>query len=346
LPEGDRGEPMGVTLKEIAERAGVTASIASRVLNNRPDVRVADETRARIVAAAQELGYRPDPYAQVLQSGKSSTIILVAPHSYYLMNARRIARVQQALHATGQPVLTADLTSFGEAPETVDFLLFTRPTAVVWLSPDWDDHDFGEACAELHDRDTYVLAVDYQRALAPEVPCDAVTVDRAHGCQVAVSHLVDCVGDKVALIGGQSGGRYEGYRRALAEHGIEREIVGWLSGEEPPHEAHQVARKLLREHPEIRGIFCHSDLNAIGVVSAVRESGRRIPEDVAIVGFDNEPWTEFHDPPLTTIAHPLDQLCALSMSVLRSRLDGNTDPWCRIVLHPSLVVRASTVRAG
>ncbi len=333
---------MGVTLREIAERAGVTASIASRVLNNRPDVRVADETRARIVSVAQELGYHPDPYAQVLQSGKSSTIILVAPHSYYLMNARRIARMQRALHATGRPVLTADLTSFGEPSATVDFLLFTRPTAVVWLSAEWDDGDFREACAELHERDTYVLSVDHQRPLPPDVPCDAVTVDRAHGCQLAVSHLIDCVGDNVALIAGEGGGRYEGYRRALAEHGIEREIVGRLSGEEPPHEARRVALELLREHPEIDGIFCHSDLNAIGVVSAVRELGLCIPEDIAIVGFDNEPWTEFQDPPLTTVSHPIEQLCSLSMSVLRGRLDGNTEPWCRIVLHPGLVVRAST----
>jgi len=333
---------VGVTLREIAERAGVTASIASRVLNNRPDVRVADETRVRIVAVAQELGYRPDPYAQVLQSGKSSTIILVAPHSHYLMNARKIARLQRALHSAGRPALSADLTTLGDPQEIVEFLLFTRPSAVVWLSAEWDDGDFREACAELHERDTYVLSVDHQRPLPPDVPCDAVTVDRAHGCKVAVSHLIDCVGEAVALIGGDVGGRGEGYRRALAEHGIEREIIRRPGGAEPPHGAHQVARKLLCEHPEVRGIFCHSDLDAIGVVRAAGELGLRIPEDVAIAGFDNEPWTEFHDPPLTTVAHPIEQLCSLSMSVLRSRLGGNTEPWCRIGLHPGLVVRAST----
>lgn len=67
---------------------------------------------------------------------------------------------------------------------------------------------------------------------------------------------------------------------------------------------------------------------------------------MAVCGFDNEPWTEFHEPPLTTVAHPVEQLCSLSMSVLRSRLEGNTEPWCRIVLHPGLVVRASTAGAA
>jgi len=334
---------MVVTLKEIAERAGVTASIASRVLNNKADVRVSGETRARILASAEEFGYRPNPYAQVLQSGKSSTIIVVAPHSHYLMNARRTARMQYELHSTGRPVLTADLTSLGEPQATVDFLLFTRPHAVVWLSPDWEDAEFAAACEELQAHDTYVLAVDYTRQLPADVQCDAVIVDRAYGCYLAVSQLIDCVGEDVALIGRHAGGRLEGYRRAFAERGIDREIVVPQGTGEPPRGARDAARKLLREHPEVRGIFCHSDLTAIGVVSAVRETGRRIPEDIAIAGFDNEPWTEFHTPPLTTVAHPIDELCSLSMSVLRDRLEGNTDPQCRIVLHPGLVVRASTI---
>ena len=337
---------MGVTLKEIGERAGVTASIASRVLNNKADVRVSAETRARILEAADELGYRPDPYAQVLQSGKSSTIILVAPQSHYLMNARKISAVRRALHATGRPVLTADPTEYGRVEDTVDFLLFTRPTAVVWLSPSWSDQEFAEACLTLQARDTYLLAVDYSRPMPEDVPCDAVTVDRAYGCRLAVSHLLECVGEEVALIGRPDGGRVEGYRQALAERGLGREIIEWIADGESPRPAFDAARRLLRAHPEVGGIFCHSDLEAIGVISAARELGRHVPEDLAIAGFDNEPWTEFHDPPLTTVAHPVEQLCSLSMSLLQGRLDGHTGAWARIALHPELIVRASTTGTG
>lgn len=333
---------MRVTLKEIGERAGVTASIASRVLNNKGDVRVSAETRARIIETAHELGYRPDPYAQVLQSGKSSTIILVAPQSHYLMNARKISAVRRALHATGRPVLTADPTEYGRVEDTVDFLLFTRPTAVVWLSPSWSDREFAEACRTLQARDTYLLAVDYSRPVPADVPCDAVTVDRAYGCSLAVSHLIDCVGEEVALIGRPDGGRVEGYRQALAERRIGREIIEWIADGESPRPAFEAAQRLLRAHPQVRGILCHSDLEAIGVVSAARELGRRVPEDLAIAGFDNEPWTEFHAPPLTTVAHPVEQLCSLCMSILQGRLEGSAKPWTRISVHPELLIRAST----
>ncbi len=288
------------------------------------------------------MGYRPDPYAQVLQSGKSSTIILVAPHAFYLTGARKTSLLQRALHSTGHPVLCADVTTFGDPQEIVQFLLFTRPRAVVWLSAEWDDGDFREACAQLHERDTYVLAVDHQRPPPPDVPCDAITVDRAHGCRLAVSHLIDCVGENVALVASDAGGRVEGYRAALAERGIDREIIASLSQEEPPRGARRATLKLLREHPEIDGIFCHSDLNAVGVLYALQELGLRVPEDVAVAGFDNEPWTQFYRPPLTTVSHPIEQLCSLTMSVLRHRLDANTEPWCRVELHPGLVVRAST----
>jgi|LSQX01.2.fsa_nt_gb DNA-binding LacI/PurR family transcriptional regulator len=335
---------MGVRLSEVAERAGVTASIASRVLNNKSDVRVAEETRARILAVADELGYRPDPYAQVLQSGKSSTIILVSPQSFYLMNARRVTRLHGALHSIERPILAADLSAYGTPRAAADFLLFTRPTAVIWVSPDWSDEEFREVCAALHERDTYMLAVDYARPVPPDVACDAVTVDRAHGCHLAVEHLIERVGDRVALIGQDTGGRLEGYRRALAEHGIDEEIVVSQAGE-PPAGGYVAAQTLLREHPDVQGIFCHSDLTALGVIKAVRDQGKRVPEDVAVVGFDNEPWTEFNDPPLTTVSHPIEQLCSLSMSVLRSRLEGNVEPWCRIVLHPGLVIRESTAGA-
>ncbi len=200
----------------------------------------------------------------------------------------------------------------------------------MWLSPAWDDRDFREACVQLHAHDTHVFAVDHQSTLPPDVPCDAVSVDRAHSFYLAASHLIDRVGENVALLANEDGGRVEGYRRALSERGIQ------------PQEGLRVARQLLRDHSEIDGILCHSDLNAIGAISAIRELGLRVPEDIAIVGFDDEPWTEFHDPPLTTIAHPVKQLCSLTMSALHSRLDGSTEPWRRITLQPRLIVRAST----
>ena len=333
---------MRVTLRDVADKAGVTASIVSRVLNGKPEVRVAEETRARILKAARDLNYRPNPQAQALQSGKSPAIIFVSPLQFFVMNARKAMRLQTAMRSVGRPILSVNLRNFGEPEAAVDFLLSSRPAAVVWLSPTWDDRDFREACVKLHDHDIYVLAADHQSTLPLDVPCDVVGVDRTHGCYRAVSHLIDRVGENVALLANDLGGRVEGYRQALGERGIQRKIIGWLTGEEPPHEARRVTLKLLRDHPEIDGLFCHSDLNAIGAISAIRELGLRIPEDVAVAGFDNESWTEFHDPPLTTVAHPIEQLCSQTVSVLRSRLDGNTEPWRRIALQPTLIVRAST----
>jgi len=335
-----------VTLREIAAKAGVTPAIASRVLNNKPDVRVADATRARIVEAAREANYRPDPFARVLRSGKSSLIILVAPQSFYLMGARKTNRMQLALHSLDHPVMTADINMFGDPDAAVEFLMLTRPTAIVWMAPDRSEKDFAEMCSDIRSRDTHIIAADYPSQLPPDVPCDAVTVDRAHGCYLAASHLLDRRGDKVAFIGTDRGGRVEGFRRALKERNIDREIIYFTGPEDPPHGSLAVTRRLLEEQPDIRGIFCHSDISAIGAIAAIREAGLTIPDDIAVAGYDNEPWTEFLDVPLTTVAHPIEQLSSLSMTILRGRMEGNSDPWCRVTLQPPLIVRESTGGAG
>jgi LacI family transcriptional regulator len=175
------------------------------------------------------------------------------------------------------------------------------------------------------------------------VPCDAITVDRAYGSYLACDHLIKSGGERLAAVVGGKGGRMEGYQRALREHGIEKKRIGRLTGEEPPQEAYEVALKLLKDDPQINGVFCHSDLNALGVMKAIEELGMKIPDDVRVAGYDNEPWAAFHSPALTTVTHPIDQLCSLSLSVLQDRLSGNDEPWCRIGLHPGLVARESSL---
>jgi len=333
-----------VTLRDIAEKAGVSASTVSRVLNGKPDARVTDATRQTILDAAEDLGYSPNPFAQALKSGKSSLITLIAPQTEFLVSGRKVSRLRDAMYDLHRATLTVDISRVGDPQRAVEVLLGTAPLAVVWLSPDWYDERIDEVCRTLDEYETYVLLADHQRELAPDVPCDAITFSRNHGSYLAVGHLIEQGCQRIGFIGLPAGGRIEGYREALGDSGIEREHVAMLEGEDVAAEAVDAVRRLLRDAPEVDGIFCYSDLIAASVLRALVEDGVRVPEEVALVGFDNDPWTAYLDVPLTTVAHPIERLCAEAIRMLRTRLDGDAGPWRRVTLSPELVVRRSSQR--
>jgi len=335
---------MRVTLRDIAEKAGVSASTVSRVLNGKPDARVTDATRQTILDAAEDLGYSPNPFAQALKSGKSSLITLIAPQTEFLVSGRKVARLRDAMYDLHRATLTVDISRVGDPQRVVEVLLGTAPMGVVWLCPDWYDERIDEVCRTLDRHETYVLLADHQRKLPPDVPCDAITISRSHGSYLAVAHLIEQGCRDIGFIGLPAGGRIEGYERALSEAGLSRRHVQMLEGEDVAEEAADAARRLLRDARQLDAIFCYTDLMAASVLRALAAAEVRVPQDVALVGFDSDPWTAYLDVPLTTVAHPIERLCAEAIRMLRTRLDGDAGPWRRATLSPELVVRRSSQR--
>ncbi len=333
---------MAVTIRDIAEKVGVAPSTISRVLNNKADARVTEKTRRRILNTARELGYAPNLHAQALTSGRSSLINFVVGTIENQALAMKAWRLHAVVRQLGHEVMSTDVSSLSDLERAAQVLLVSRPSAVVWLYHQWKAERLSQLFDRLHSEEVYTLFVDCPKPLPASIPCDALMVSRADGAYLATSHLIERGHRNIGLIATEGTSRLEGYVRALNEHGIERRYVEFHDPADPPGGGKIAAQRLLGNYPDVSAIFCNSDLVAVGVMQGLDEMGIRVPEDMAVVGYDNDPWTAFLPVPLTTVAHPVDELCRQTLSLLEGRLDGDESGWRRIEIGSRLIVRASS----
>jgi LacI family transcriptional regulator len=344
---------VGIGLRDIAEKAAVSVPTVSRVLRNTADALVTDQTRQRIIQVAEELGYHPNRHAQALSGGKASLIHVIVAHTSAHITSVKIWNLQRWLGELGRDVITTDVATAG-SPESVRAMLLSgAPEAVVFLMSDWDAATLAGLCTDLYAEGTSILAVDYTRErLPPDVPCDTVTVHRALGAYLAVSHLVESGHRCIGLLTPEGvTPRLAGYERALAERGIaDRFVASFEHGQPALAEyalcAQRAARGLLERNPQVTALFCHSDLTAAAAMRGLQDMGLQIPRDVAIVGFDNDPWTPYLPVSLSTVAQPVDELCEVATRLLSERLEGQTGAWRRTWVNPSLIVRESSANSG
>ncbi len=335
---------MSVTLRQIAEKAAVSVATVSRVLNNAPDARASEQVRRRILQIAEQLGYQPNPHARALTRGKASLITLVVQHTEYHISNVKSWKLQKVLSELGREVVTTDVDSLPGAQRTLQMLLANAPEAVVFLHTQWSSERLATLCEGLHAEGIYSLIVDYENPLPADIPADAVLIDRAYGAYLAVSHLIAMGHRHIALLADKAArGRVEGYQRALQEHHITEQFVAHFRAPAPVSSSTEyVVQRLFSNNPHLTALFCNSDLVALLAMSVLQRMGLRVPHDVAVVGFDNDPWTPYLPVPLTTVAQPVDEMCQQAADLLASRLDGTDMKWQRLIVKPSLVVRQSS----
>jgi DNA-binding LacI/PurR family transcriptional regulator len=333
---------VAATLRQIAEQVGVSTSIVSRVLRDTSTALVSKETERRIRQVAVELGYRPNRYARALSVGKAPVICVVVPASDDHMLTLKAVKLHASLAELGREVVATSLSTLPPPDSTLDFALSGRPEAVVLLQPTyWLPDGLTSACQDFHARGIHALVVDLPGSPLPGTPVDSVEVDRAYGTDLGATHLLDCGHRRIALLSGEAPGRAEGYDRALSRGGVDYRCFAAVTG---VNEVHQATLDLLREVPRPTAIVAGSDLLAVAVMRTLAVSGMRVPEDIAVIGFDDEPWSEFLPAPMTTVAQPIDGLCEEAVALLRARLDGSDAPWKRVAIKPTLIVRQSSGR--
>jgi DNA-binding LacI/PurR family transcriptional regulator len=294
---------------DVAERAGVSQSTVSRALRNSPGVNA--ETRARVSAAARELGYVVDRHASSLRLKSSETLALVtvcrpgedrsAINPFYFALLGSIAA---ATSARGFNLLV----SFQESAANfrADFVASGLADAMIVIGTTsnraaWDY--FAEAQRS---------GLDFVCWGSPGDPFHWMRSDNGTGGRLAAGHLVASGRKRLAFIGPQRSPqrqfdeRRDGFAEALAAHGIAPAIV------EPPAAADRhaqgvaAAHALLAAHPDVDAVFAASDMLALGVLQGLKEAGRRVPQDVALIGFDGIRAGNMADPALTTIEPDLD----------------------------------------
>jgi DNA-binding LacI/PurR family transcriptional regulator len=329
------------TLDAVARRAGVSLATASRVLNG--SARVSDATRASVEAAVAELGYLANPAARMLARRRTDTIALVISEPDDRVFADPffppvVHGIAAALADTDLQLVLLPARGNRQQRKVERYVLAGHVDGVVMLSLHADD----VLPRALADAGVPIVAAGRPGGLDP-VPF--VDVDNRGGARTATAHLLESR-DQVATITGPldmsvSADRFDGYRDALAAAGREFDAGLVTQGDFTVEGGARAVVSLLAARPGLDGIFAASDAMAIGALGALAAAGRRVPEDVAVVGFDDVPAAASSTPPLTTMRQPFVDLAAALTDLLLRRIAGETVTE-GIVLPATLVRRRSS----
>jgi len=327
------------TMADVARLAGVSHQTVSRVLGDHPNVR--DETRARVLHAIEEMGYRRNSSARALVTRRTRTLGVVASDTTLYGPASTLFALEEAARAEGYLVSTVSLRKLTvEAlSEALDHLSEGGVEGVVAIAP---QRSAVEALAELR----YPFPV-VTVGSGPGVGIPCVNVDQHMGARLATGHLLAAGHRTVWHLAGpedwqEAADRAAGWRATLEEAGVEPPMS--LRGDWSPLSGYRAGQELAGWVGRgLTAVFVANDQMALGVLRALREAGVRTPQDVAVVGFDDIPESEFFAPPLTTVRQDFSAVGKRSIALLLDLIEGR-DPagTPRFAIEPQLVVRAST----
>lgn len=331
----------------MATEAGVSRTTVSFVLNARTDVKIPDETRRRVLEAAQRLGYHPHAPARQLAGGRSHILALVLRQTPEQVAgdavlAETLRGLAAAARAKGFRVMVEPLAVDGPDASYADLLRSQHADGLIISGPRVDDLQLLDLIAE-------GFPIVLQGTL-PGLGVASVDVDNAAGARGAVEHLLALGHRRIAcvtnapLVYTAAQARLDGYRAALAAAGIEADDSLIESGDFDAASGHAAMVRLL-ERTTFDAVFVASDVVALGAIGALREAGRRVPDHVSVVGFDDIPLAAYFDPPLTTVRLPAFEL---GQAAGRALLDRIAEPSAarRTLLPTELIMRASTAAPG
>jgi len=341
-PARGTGRP---TLDTVARVARVSRGTASRAL--RGDANVSAAARRAVREAAEIVGYRPDLNARSLALGRSGSVGLLVSesndrvfHDPFFAEAARGAHHELSRHGT-QLVLMLSQTP-QERARALDFAAGRHLDGVLLISVRGNDpiHD-----TLLAQRIPVVFCGRVSRART-ESGLWWVDADNRGGARAAVRHLICGGRRRIAALGGPpdlsvSRERAAGWRDELRASGLDPDPALLERGTFSYGFGREGARRLLEREPAVDAIFAASDQIALGVLRTLREAGRRVPDDVAVVGFDDSPVAAEADPPLTTVRQPVEEMGRRMAAMLLGKLAGQTSE-ASVVLPTELVVRQST----
>src|SRR5262245_1344298 len=330
--------PMTRRLADVAKYVGVSEATVSRVLNNRPGI--SDGTRQAVLTALDVLGYdRPAK----LRGERARLVGLILPE---LQNPIFPAFAEVAagdLRKRGfAPVLCARTVNGVSEADYVEMLLEQQVSGVLFSGGLYAQADAGhEHYRRLRERGLPAVLVN---AAVDDLGFPRVSVDDAHAVEQAYGHLTSLGHESIGLILGPgdhmpSARKYAAFIAAAKSRGIdgnllvERTMFSMEGG-------HSAAARLVKRGAT--GLICASDVHALGAIRAVRRSGKSVPGDVSVVGFDDSVFMNCVDPPLTTVRQPIEQMGQAAVTLLVGQIAGQATPPEELMFEPELVVRGST----
>lgn len=332
----ENGQGTPVTLSSVAARAGVSIATASRVLNGSPRVR--PKTRDLVLAAARELDYHLDSRARGLALQRTMTIGFVLSNLGDPFFAELFRGAEDAAAVAGYELLVST-THAGSADgrNVLKLLRERRVDGAVLLDASQQPRDE----RALVDSGFAVVLVD---PLRPSSRLGSIGMDNLHGGRLAADHLISLGHRKLAYLGRPDGEpnrrRFAALVHTAERAGIPISNLRTIVADEALDSAERAAEEFLRLGTDVTGILCYNDVMAVGALRACRRLGCQVPDDIAIVGFDDVLLAQYVDPPLTTVRQPTYEIGHRAVSMVLDLIAGGSPR--QILLEGELVVRGST----
>lgn len=345
-----------MTLKQLAEELNLSVATVSQALKDEPGVHLSPQTRARVRAEARRVGYQANLQARHLVKQRAEGVVPIfcsdLPPIY--AHLEKLRSLQQCLSDYGyQAAITVGKAATQEQTlNLLQSLCRQRPQGLVWLYVGWRREQEEELAATIA---RYVADGGMLVSLDDDVAKlgDRVFFDREHNTYLAAKHLLDLGHRRIGLFLGPGYQRPDeprsrGVRRAFveAEASLEGLHIFALDTWAGYESGCRLAEQFLQEEERPTGMVILNDQTALAFVTAVTAAGVSVPQELSVVGHDNEPWGAYLPIPLTTVTHPYHEVASAAASLIHDRLSGKeTGPPRRVTILSELVVRASTAPA-
>jgi LacI family transcriptional regulator len=333
-----------VTSSQVAEKAGVSRTTVSLVLNNVQGVQISDETRGRVIEAVLELGYVPNAAAQALASRRAQIIgLILTRNPHHISSDAFLNQILDGLitaaHEHSIRLLIDIVEVQHQKKAYLELVRAKRIDGLILSGPRFND----EALVSL-EQERFPTVLMGQ---LPETDFYSVDIDNYAAAKQAVTHLINLGHERIACITNArlsytaAAERLRGYRQALESQNLayDEDLVRF--GDFDPESGYQQMMDLLVGENKISAVFVASDVVAIGAKAALVEQGLKIPQDIALVGFDDVPLARYLDPPLTTVRLPASELATRASQILIQIIQGDPPSQKQVLLESELIVRQS-----
>lgn len=336
-----------VTIRDVAAVAGVSHQTVSRVINNRPDV--ADETRRRVWQIIEDLNYQPSAIARSLIRQRSFSLGVVTAGLKYAGPSRTLNGIARQAEVMDYVLVLKELPRF-DTPEVqplLNSLIARQVDGIIWAVPeiganrDWLEGQHPELAAPV-----IFLTMQARPGLS------SVSIDNYRGGCLATEHLLQQGYRHIGHVSGpldwwEARQRMAGWQNTLRQAGLPVTSHHWVSGNWSTASGERAIRPLLDAYPEMDAVFVANDQMALGVLQVACRQGFRVPQDLAVVGFDGFPETAYYWPPLTTVYQDLQELGCTAVRELNRVVEAGYQQGVHISpvtvsLQPELIVRESS----
>ncbi|WP_404455412.1 LacI family DNA-binding transcriptional regulator [Oceanobacillus kapialis] len=326
-----------VTIHDVAKLAGVSVATVSRVMNDH--ARVAEKTKTRVERAINELNYAPSVLGRNLRTSKSSLLLVLIPSISNPFYTEIINGIEDTAIARGYNILLCE-TDSNPQRETIYFNLLRNRLAegIISMDPSVNKNKLNE----LAESYPIIQCSEYDT----ESPIPYVTIDSEKAAYEAVTHLIELGHRKIALINSDERFLYarqrrNGYEQAMKQHGLAIREEWLYNAPQLKFAAGQEAiSTLMQLEDKPTAIFAVSDIYAIGALKEIHRMGKKVPEDIALIGFDKISFSDMACPSLTTISQPMYEMGRISAEMIMDKLNG-VNVSSKVLEH-RLVCREST----